>query len=102
LFDVACLLGATNGDVRRQVAGNPLARISFVPPEEDAIAANLAVRINGVGDARPMADSIHPFHELCGLDFVAHAPRGIRLVRTQTPAGGASHRDFRFSRLPPA
>lgn len=37
---------------------------------------------------------------LCGLDFVAYAARGIRLVRTQTLAGGASHCDFRFSRLP--
>ena len=38
---------------------------------------------------------------LCGLDFVAYAARGIRLVRTQTLAAGASHCDFRFSRLPP-
>ena len=36
---------------------------------------------------------------LCGLDFDAYATRGIRLVRTQTVAGGASHCDFRFSRL---
>jgi hypothetical protein len=39
---------------------------------------------------------------LCGLDFVAYAARGIRLERTQTLAGGASHCDFRFSRLKPA
>jgi hypothetical protein len=38
---------------------------------------------------------------LCGLDFDAYATRGIRLVRTQTVAGGASHCDFRFSRLRP-
>jgi hypothetical protein len=38
---------------------------------------------------------------LCGLDFDAYATRGIRLVRTQTLAGGASHCNFRFSRLPP-
>ena len=38
---------------------------------------------------------------LCGLDFDAYAARGIRLHRTQTLAGGASHCDFRFSRLPP-
>ncbi len=37
---------------------------------------------------------------LCGLDFDAYAARGIHLVRTQTLAGGASHCDFRFSRLP--
>jgi hypothetical protein len=36
---------------------------------------------------------------LCGLDFDAYAARGIRLVRTQTLAGGATHCDFRFSRL---
>lgn len=36
---------------------------------------------------------------LCGLDFDAYAARGIRLVRTQTLAGGASHCNFRFSRL---
>jgi L-2-amino-thiazoline-4-carboxylic acid hydrolase len=36
---------------------------------------------------------------ICGLDFDAYAARGIRLVRTQTLAGGASHCDFRFSRL---
>jgi len=36
---------------------------------------------------------------ICGLDFVAYAARGIRLERTQTLAGGASHCDFRFSRL---
>ncbi|WP_256807211.1 L-2-amino-thiazoline-4-carboxylic acid hydrolase [Bradyrhizobium sp. Bra64] len=38
---------------------------------------------------------------ICGLDFVAYAARGIRLERTQTLAGGASHCDFRFSRLAP-
>ena len=35
---------------------------------------------------------------ICGLDFVAYAARGIRLERTQTLAGGADHCDFRFSR----
>ncbi|MFB6463154.1 L-2-amino-thiazoline-4-carboxylic acid hydrolase [Bradyrhizobium tunisiense] len=38
---------------------------------------------------------------ICGLDFDAYATRGIRLERKQTLAGGASHCDFRFSRLPP-
>ena len=38
---------------------------------------------------------------ICGLDFEAYATRGIRLERTQTLAGGASHCDFRFSRLKP-
>lgn len=38
---------------------------------------------------------------ICGLDFDAYATLGIRLERTQTLAGGASHCDFRFSRLPP-
>lgn len=37
---------------------------------------------------------------ICGLDFVAYAARGIHLERTQTLAGGASHCDFRFSKLP--
>jgi hypothetical protein len=37
---------------------------------------------------------------LCGLDFVAYAARGIHLERTQTLAGGATHCNFRFSRLP--
>jgi hypothetical protein len=37
---------------------------------------------------------------ICGLDFDAYAARGIQLERTQTLAGGASHCDFRFSRLP--
>lgn len=37
---------------------------------------------------------------ICGLDFDAYAVRGIRLERTQTLAGGASHCNFRFSRLP--
>lgn len=36
---------------------------------------------------------------ICGLDFDAYATRGIRLERTQTLAGGASHCDFRFSKL---
>ena len=36
---------------------------------------------------------------ICGLDFDAYATRGIHLVRTQTLAGGASHCNFRFSRL---
>jgi hypothetical protein len=36
---------------------------------------------------------------ICGLDFDAYATRGIRLERTQTLAGGASHCNFRFSRL---
>jgi hypothetical protein len=34
---------------------------------------------------------------ICGLDFEAYATRGIRLERTQTLAGGASHCNFRFS-----
>lgn len=38
---------------------------------------------------------------ICGLDFDDYATRGIHLVRTQTLAGGASHCDFRFSRLKP-
>ena len=37
---------------------------------------------------------------LCGLDFDAYGTRGIHLERTQTLAGGASHCNFRFSRLP--
>ncbi|WFU28668.1 L-2-amino-thiazoline-4-carboxylic acid hydrolase [Bradyrhizobium sp. CB1717] len=36
---------------------------------------------------------------ICGLDFDAYATRGIRLERTQTLAGGASHCNFRFSRM---
>ncbi|WP_027575636.1 L-2-amino-thiazoline-4-carboxylic acid hydrolase [Bradyrhizobium sp. WSM1743] len=36
---------------------------------------------------------------ICGLDFDAYATRGIRLERTQTLAGGATHCNFRFSRL---
>ena len=36
---------------------------------------------------------------ICGLDFVAYAARGILLERTQTLAGGADHCNFRFSRL---
>ena len=36
---------------------------------------------------------------ICGLDFDAYATRGIRLERTQTLAGGASHCNFRFSKL---
>jgi len=35
---------------------------------------------------------------LCGLDFDAYGTRGIRLERTQTLAGGATHCNFRFSR----
>ena len=38
---------------------------------------------------------------ICGLDFEAYATRGIRLERTQTLAGGASHCNFRFSKLDP-
>jgi hypothetical protein len=37
---------------------------------------------------------------ICGLDFDAYATQGIHLERTQTLAGGSSHCDFRFSRLP--
>ena len=47
----------------------------------------------------------HGDHEIlphiCGLYFEAYATRGIRLERTQTLAGGASHCNFRFSRLDP-
>jgi len=38
---------------------------------------------------------------ICGLDFDAYATRGIRLERTQTLAGGASHCNFRFSLFKP-
>jgi len=37
---------------------------------------------------------------ICGLDFVAYATRGIHLERTQTLASGANHCNFRFSHLP--
>jgi hypothetical protein len=37
---------------------------------------------------------------ICGLDFAAYDLRGIRLERTQTLAGGASHCNFRFSSKP--
>lgn len=37
---------------------------------------------------------------ICGLDFDAYATQGIHLERTQTLAGGATHCNFRFSRLP--
>ncbi|MFZ6874033.1 L-2-amino-thiazoline-4-carboxylic acid hydrolase [Undibacterium sp. Di27W] len=37
---------------------------------------------------------------ICGLDFVAYAARGIHLERTQTLAGGAEHCNFRFSKMP--
>ena len=36
---------------------------------------------------------------ICGLDFDDYATRGVHLERTQTLAGGASHCNFRFSRL---
>ena len=36
---------------------------------------------------------------LCGLDHVAYAARGVHMERTQTLAGGASHCNFRFSRM---
>ncbi len=38
---------------------------------------------------------------ICGLDFEAYATQGIPLERTQTLAGGASHCNFRFSRIRP-
>lgn len=38
---------------------------------------------------------------ICGLDFAAYAARGIRLERSQTLAGGASHCNFRFSAMAP-
>lgn len=37
---------------------------------------------------------------LCGLDFVAYETRGIKLERTQTLAGGATHCNFRFTSMP--
>src|ERR1700730_11088545 len=40
------------------------------------------------------------FPNICGLDFNAYTPRGIRLERPQTLAGGPNHCNFRFSRLP--
>lgn len=36
---------------------------------------------------------------ICGLDFAAYATQGIRLERTKTLAGGATHCNFRYSRL---
>ena len=38
---------------------------------------------------------------ICGLDFVAYETRGIKLERTQTLAGGATHCNFRFTSMPP-
>ena len=37
---------------------------------------------------------------ICGLDFVAYETRGIKLERTQTLAGGATHCNFRFTPMP--
>jgi L-2-amino-thiazoline-4-carboxylic acid hydrolase-like protein len=39
---------------------------------------------------------------ICGLDFVAYETRGIKLERTQTLAGGATHCNFRFTSMPSA
>jgi hypothetical protein len=36
---------------------------------------------------------------ICGLDFVAYETRGIKLERTQTLAGGATHCNFRFTSM---
>lgn len=36
---------------------------------------------------------------ICGLDFAAYETRGIKLERTQTLAGGASHCNFRFTSM---
>lgn len=38
---------------------------------------------------------------ICGLDFAAYETRGIKLERTQTLAGGATHCNFRFTSMPP-
>jgi hypothetical protein len=38
---------------------------------------------------------------ICGLDHVAYETRGIKLDRTQTLAGGASHCNFRFTSMKP-
>ena len=37
---------------------------------------------------------------ICGLDFAAYETRGIKLERTQTLAGGATHCNFRFTSMP--
>jgi hypothetical protein len=37
---------------------------------------------------------------ICGLDFAAYETRGIKLERTQTLAGGATHCNFRFTTMP--
>lgn len=36
---------------------------------------------------------------ICGLDFAAYETRGIKLERTQTLAGGATHCNFRFTSM---
>ena len=38
---------------------------------------------------------------ICGLDFVGYETRGIKLERTQTLAGGATHCNFRFTSMNP-
>lgn len=39
---------------------------------------------------------------ICNMDEDSYALRGVRLTRTQTLAGGASHCNFRYSLLPEA
>jgi L-2-amino-thiazoline-4-carboxylic acid hydrolase len=39
---------------------------------------------------------------ICGLDYAAYDTRGIKLERTQTLAGGATHCNFRFTSHAPA
>jgi L-2-amino-thiazoline-4-carboxylic acid hydrolase len=39
---------------------------------------------------------------ICGLDYAAYETRGIKLERTQTLAGGATHCNFRFTSKEPA
>ena len=36
---------------------------------------------------------------ICGLDFAAYETRGVKLERTQTLAGGATHCNFRFTSM---
>lgn len=36
---------------------------------------------------------------ICGLDFAAYETRGIKLERSQTLAGGATHCNFRFTSM---
>jgi hypothetical protein len=99
-------MSSANQAVVREQASNSQAQTydgdfvyDYVEPEpHEDFEFGINYRTCGFCEFAKRHDDLDLLPHICGLDFEAYDLRGVRLERTQTLAGGASHCNFRFSR----